>query len=322
MKPEIPNIISYLEKLGKPKILKKISVVLTVLLFIYAYVQIFSLSSEVERLESELASTNINLMRRTNLLDQGVSKLDQKATGLSASLSNTEKNLLDTKKNVVAVEQSVGGVEEKVGKISGTVDNLEKLSATDKELLQKYSKVYFLNEHYVPKELKEIEPKYLYSERKPLFVHSLVYPHLIDLLRASEQDAKTIYIKSAFRSFNEQQSLKSAYSVTYGDGANTFSADQGYSEHQLGTTLDFITTGLGGQVAGFDTSDEYQWLQNNAYKYGFVLSYPENNSHYIYEPWHWRYVGVKLATYLKNQNKSFYDFEQREIDNYLLDLLE
>ena len=83
-----------------------------------------------------------------------------------------------------------------------------------------------------------------------------------------------------------------------------------------------MTTGLGGAFAGFDRTGAYQWLLANAYKYGFVLSYPANNPYYIYEPWHWRYVGVKLSTALHDQNKNFYDLDQREIDQYLADIFD
>ncbi|MDP2648876.1 MAG: D-alanyl-D-alanine carboxypeptidase family protein, partial [bacterium] len=95
-----------------------------------------------------------------------------------------------------------------------------------------------------------------------------------------------------------------------------------YSEHQLGTTADFITTGLGGQLDGFGDTAAYQWLLGNAYRYGFVLSYPKDNGFYIYEPWHWRFVGVKLATYLHNNNMNFYEMDQRDIDAYLADIFD
>jgi LAS superfamily LD-carboxypeptidase LdcB len=63
-------------------------------------------------------------------------------------------------------------------------------------------------------------------------------------------------------------------------------------------------------------------MQNHAYIYGFVLSYPKNNGYYVYEPWHWRFVGVKLATDLHNQGKNFYDMDQRTIDTYLLNIFD
>ncbi len=100
--------------------------------------------------------------------------------------------------------------------------------------------------------------------------------------------------------------------------SNQFSADQGYSEHQLGTTLDFTTPIVGALLTGFETTPAYKWLVDNAHKFGFTLSYSENNKYYEYEPWHWRFVGVDLANKLHRENKYFYDLEQREIYNYLL----
>ena len=82
------------------------------------------------------------------------------------------------------------------------------------------------------------------------------------------------------------------------------------------------TESLGGKLGGFDKTAEYKWLTNNAYKYGFVLSYPPNNNYYTFEPWHWRFVGKDLARRLKNENTYFYDLAQRNIDEYLIDIFE
>ena len=249
--------------------------------------------------------------------------MDEKAAGISDTLSSAEQKIEDTNKNVETVETQVGGVKQVVGSLSGTVTTLEKLSKTDPELLQKYSKVFFLNEHYAPERLAEIPPVYLYSERSAQTIQAPVWPKLKALLDAAGASGLTLYVKSAYRSFNEQTAVKSSYTVIYGAGtASQFSADQGYSEHQLGTTVDFITSGLGGQLEGFEKKTPYPWLLENAYKYGFILSYPAGNSYYIFEPWHWRYVGVKLATYLHDSGKHFYDLDQREIDTYLVNIFD
>ena len=298
-------------------------------LFGYSFTRISSLTEELENLTIKMASTTQAFSEETERLDAGITELDQRATELdqkakelSTDLSAAEQNIRSTKESVASTQSQLGGVAQTVGEISDTVNTLEKLSKTDEELLQKYSKVYFLNEHFVPGRLIEIKKVYLYSERKPEFFHELAWPYLKDLLAGAEGDSMIIYIKSAYRSFNEQQSLKSAYTVAYGDGANQFSADQGYSEHQLGTTVDFITIGLGGLLPGFENTEPYQWLLSNAYKYGFVLSYPQNNQYYIFEPWHWRFIGVKLAITLREQNKNFYDLDQREIDTYLVNIFD
>ena len=108
--------------------------------------------------------------------------------------------------------------------------------------------------------------------------------------------------------------------VTYGSGANQFSADQGFSEHQLGTTIDFTTPELGANFDNFKSSSAYDWLLSNAYKYGFVISYPEGNNYYQFEPWHWRFVGKGLAKRLYEDGEYFYDLDQRTIDSYLINI--
>lgn len=110
-------------------------------------------------------------------------------------------------------------------------------------------------------------------------VDSRVEPFLDNLLAAAQKAKIDLRVASAYRSFGEQSTLKSTYSVTYGAGsANAFSADQGYSEHQLGTTVDFTTVATNGALDGFNATPAYTWLLANAYKYGFVLSYPEDNA--------------------------------------------
>ena len=188
--------------------------------------------------------------------------------------------------------------------------------------MQKYSKVYFLNEHYIPEKIVPIEKQYLYNETVTKSVHGKVEPYLNEMLEDALADGIKIWVSSSYRSFYEQASLKGAYTQTYGSGANTFSADQGYSEHQLGTTLDFTTEGIGGGLDGFQNTPAYTWLLNNAYKYGFTLSYPQGNAYYVFEPWHWRFVGEDLAEDLFDADKSFYDWDQREIDKYLIKIFD
>lgn len=205
-----------------------------------------------------------------------------------------------------------------VDSIKGTVGILEKIKQTDQELLKKYSKVYFLNENYIPSGLADIEPQYAFNPQKKLQINSGITDHLKRLLDDARAAGADLSIISAYRSFYEQAGVKSAYSVTYGsNSANQFSADQGYSEHQLGTTVDFTTSKNGENFSGFDKTPAFEWLKNNAYKYGFILSYPKGNSYYIYEPWHWRFVGKQLANDLFAQGKAFYDLDQREIDKYI-----
>lgn len=215
-----------------------------------------------------------------------------------------------------------GSFETQIKDISGTVSVLTKLSETDQELLKKYSKIYFLNENYIPSELSIIAPQYLLNKTEPEQIHANVAPFLKAMLDAATENKIDMKIVSAYRSFEEQISLKTGYKIIYGSGANTFSADQGYSEHQLGTTVDLATPELKTLTTDFEKSEAYKWLGENAYKFGFILSYPKNNTFYRFEPWHWRFVGTALAKKLHDESKHFYDLDQREISQYLISIFD
>lgn len=213
--------------------------------------------------------------------------------------------------------------ESQIKEIAGTVGVLDKLSKTDKELLQKYSKVYFLNEHYEPQSLSEIPSDLTYENGGRKYkIHSQVLPQLEEMIKDAEDASTPIRVISAYRSYDEQLALKGNYTFTYGSGANTFSADQGYSEHQLGTTIDLTTVKLGPSFTQFGDTEAYKWLLENAYKYGFILSYPEDNAYYQFEPWHWRFVGKRLAERLHEEGENFYDLDQRKIDAYLVNIFD
>ncbi len=94
------------------------------------------------------------------------------------------------------------------------------------------------------------------------------------------------------------------------------------NETQLGTSVDFTTSEIGGTFSKFEKNLAYEWLQDNAHKYGFSLSYPEGNTYYKFESWHWRFIGVELATFLHGEGRYFYDLNQREIDEYLIKLFD
>lgn len=256
------------------------------------------------------------------LSEERIATLQRVIIDTEAGLALTKEERDALSGELVFQKERVGTLAERIEEVTDTVGVLDKLSKTDRELLQKYSKVYFLNEHYVPDSLRDIPLTHLYDESRAQQIHTKVWPYLEDMILDAASDGVTLWIKSAYRSFGTQSELKSGYTVVYGTGANVFSADQGYSEHQLGTTVDFTTRGVQGALEGFENTAAYQWLAENAYKYGFTLSYPEGNTYYVFEPWHWRFVGVELATKLKNDSKNFYDVDQREINGYLISIFD
>jgi D-alanyl-D-alanine carboxypeptidase len=274
-----------------------------------------SLAAENAILKDLLASTSETYALERTAASSSLAELTRERERLTEELENTEDDLRDERnRNKKFADQ--------IEEISGTVGVLDKLAKTDKELLQKYSKVYFLNENYVPSNIKEIDSKYILPGRKSQSFHGDALPFLEDMLDEAAADGVNLNVVSGYRSFDEQMQLKGAYTQTYGSGANTFSADQGYSEHQLGTTVDLSDPATNGPYLAFKNTKEYEWLLNNAHRYGFILSYPPDNAFYTYEPWHWRFVGVDLARDLHRADAHFYDWDQRKIDTYLVSIFD
>jgi D-alanyl-D-alanine carboxypeptidase len=110
-------------------------------------------------------------------------------------------------------------------------------------------------------------------------------------------------IGSAYRSAATQDQLFNRYVATAGyQEADKYSAHPGHSEHQTGLAVDISTTSQQCYLSEcFIGTADGQWLAENAYKYGFTLRYPkgkELTTGYNFEPWHYRYVGIGLATAL------------------------
>lgn len=283
-------------------------VVFAILIVAFGVYKYYSVNLNLKNAESKIASITAEFQAKNTELEV-----------LLAQLNHDNQNLTDA---LDAEREKVDGFQNDIKKITKTVGTLEKLSQIDPELLKKYSKVYFLNEHYTPPDLTYVSKKFLESQSKLEKVHEKVWPYLKNLLEDAQDDDIDLKVTSAYRSFEEQTSLKGGYKVVYGAGsANQFSADQGYSEHQLGTTVD-LTASSTTAFVNFENTEAYKWLLNNAYKYGFVLSYPKGNIYYQFEPWHWRFVGVQLANDLHDDDKFFYDMDQRDIDKYLVEIFD
>lgn len=116
---------------------------------------------------------------------------------------------------------------------------------------------------------------------------------------ASKQNI-ALAVTSGFRRPEIQSILYKLWLVIEGQKGKEGIAEPLYSEHQLGTTVDLSGKSIGYSSASdkFDGTIEGVWLKQNAHIYGFVMSYPEGKQQitgYIYEPWHYRFVGIEAA---------------------------
>lgn len=118
---------------------------------------------------------------------------------------------------------------------------------------------------------------------------------------AAKEEGLNIYVVSGFRSYEYQDNLYNKYVKKDGkENADTYSARPGHSEHQTGLAADLNLVDT-----SFENTKEGIWLANNCYKYGFILRYPKGKQDitgYIYEPWHFRYIGDEAKNLYNNGN--------------------
>ncbi len=176
-------------------------------------------------------------------------------------------------------------------------------------LLALVTKGTTLKSSYSPGDLRRI-PSHM-NPSYEMYLRSEALENLEKLFQAAEEDGIALGIRSAYRSYSTQKGLFSDYASRHGEEeANRFSARAGQSEHQLGTTVDFGGTAVD-FTAEFGQTPQGKWLAENAHKYGFALSYPQNKEYitgYIYEPWHFRYIGVEAAREWKESGLTLREF--------------
>ena len=136
--------------------------------------------------------------------------------------------------------------------------------------------------------------------------------HLGRLVQDAAADAEKLVVASAYRSYEEQRRSYRSLKGVLGVDAGRLSATAGHSQHQLGTAVDFTNAAAGYKLgAPFARTSAYRWLGHHAWEYGFVLAYPrggEERTGYRWEPWHYRYVGVKDAKRIEDSGQSLQEF--------------
>lgn len=183
-----------------------------------------------------------------------------------------------------------------------------KKTNTDDGILMLTNKFYQLDETYTEDDMKKISSVYSYGENQMLLEEA--YYAFIKMFKDAKKENLTLIINSSFRSYEEQNEIYEQYKSSKGlEYADTIAARAGFSEHQTGLAVDIQT--YNSNAATFEEFDEFKWLQENAYKYGFILRYPKGKEFltgYEYESWHYRYVGVDAATYIYENNITFDEY--------------
>lgn len=170
-------------------------------------------------------------------------------------------------------------------------------------LVNKYNR---LDEDFVPDNLIKVDSDYSYGDNYGNKVMLDNFYKMADDL--NEDIGLNIYIRSGYRTYESQVEVYEEYLSLYGKNyVAKYVAYPGFSEHQTGLAMDIKASSSN----VFANTKESDWLQDNAYKYGFILRYTkslEEVTGYQSEAWHYRYVGLEIATYIHENKMSFDEY--------------
>lgn len=269
---------------------------------IYKLLNIGYKSNDINTIYNKLKTDNIELITSNNYIKDLTNMLNL-TYFKNNNLERYIKYYLNNNYNYIDVITYVNiGLDNDYYTNTKLVDNENDITL----LVNKYN---YLNENYVPNDLTLINPKYTTRENK---LRAQAASSFEALAADALKDGIKIYAASSYRSYSYQKNLYNYYvSIDGIEEADTYSARPGFSEHQTGLAVDIANIN---KILIEENDKEFTWLKNNAHKYGFILRYQKSTEKitgYIYEPWHYRYVGTELASYIYSNNITYDEYIAR-----------
>lgn len=190
--------------------------------------------------------------------------------------------------------------------------DMDKENYEDPVIVTDFSTDMLVNKHrsltkdFEPDDLVSIDEEYAADDTQA--GSRIAVNAFIEMYKDAQKEGYDLVINSSYRSYQDQEEVCNTYRDLYGDNYVTnYVAMPGFSEHQTGLSFD-----IGSKDTNvFAESDEYTWIQENAHKYGFIQRFPEEYeavTGFRAEPWHYRYVGKKIASYIYENNISFEEY--------------
>jgi zinc D-Ala-D-Ala carboxypeptidase len=250
---------------------------------------------------------NLLLAGLISILVSGCSQLDSLVNKLPFTADDSSKKNQENQQNEPPVNDPLSlesiffnEIKEVDGK--NVIQNSENILAL-------VNKDYFLPEDYTPNDLVRPEVEFSFGDveiEKGLMRREAAVA-LEKMFAAAKQDGIELYAISGYRSYSRQESLFNAEIERVGmDKAVQAVAIPGASEHQSGLAMDISSRSNKLYLnEAFAKTVEGKWLKDNAHSFGYILRYPKEKTkvtNYVYEPWHFRYVGKKAAKVMFEHN--------------------
>lgn len=169
------------------------------------------------------------------------------------------------------------------------------------------NKFHYLEEDFIPNDLVEVSEDYRGGTEAVLANRTAVNA-VIQMIESARIDGLELVVNSSYRSHADQVEIAEFYRKWYGDNyVENYIAKPGYSEHQTGLAFDMGSK----KSKTFAESKEYEWIVENAHKYGFIARFTKRGQSitgYRSEPAHFRYVGKEIAEYIYKNKITFEEY--------------
>ena len=241
-------------------------------------------------------------------LDSNIPKLLQQKYYLEKNLDRYLTYLKDNPE--VSVKDAVSLVN-----VNRDRDFYEDMQETDtsKGDLMLVNKYYKLTKDFKLDDIVPISNQFAYEGNE---IRKHVYERYRSMWNAAKEEGLLLIVNSSYRDYETQDAVWKDYAEANGEEwADNKAARAGSSEHETGLALDIVTNNV--IMNEFENTEEFKWLQDNAYKYGFILRYPkgkENITGYEYESWHYRYVGEEVAKEILDLDITFDEYYAYYLD--------
>lgn len=172
---------------------------------------------------------------------------------------------------------------------------------------------HLLDSGYTPEDLVNVTAKHVSGHFQ---LRKAAHEALLAMFAAAKEDGCTLYVKSAYRSYQTQNTMYYNRLKKNNGKDDGWVSYPGASDHQTGLGLDVLNyawTQKDGMNAEFGNTAEAQWMAAHCHEYGFVIRYlagKEEITGIHYEPWHLRYVGPECAEYMYENNLSLEEFSE------------
>lgn len=226
------------------------------------------------------------------------SSSSEKQTGETKEGSKTKKSSKVLKSPSKVKEPSNAPPKGEDRTINGLPKLIDVRVKDDGDLLALVNKYHSVSSDYRPKDMVSIDPKL--GTWSDMELKKEAYEAYLKMYKAAKKLGYNLKICSAYRSYNTQVYLFNNSLAAYG-WKKTYvrSAYPGRSEHHTGLAIDITSASMGwGLAQDFADYEDGRWLSENCHKYGYILRYPKGSKKitgYMYEPWHFRYVGKEVA---------------------------